>query len=146
MSSRPQCKHRRRNGQRCKAYACGDGQFCFFHSPELTPERTKAQRAGGTTRGRQNAAIAMTEIPERQLRNTADVCELLSTTINEVRSGKVQPRIATAVGYLANILLGALEQGPLEDRLLALEAVLGLPNGRSKESAAHAEKSLTRQN
>jgi hypothetical protein len=88
----------------------------------------------------------MTEIPERQLRNTADVCELLSTTINEVRSGKVQPRIATAVGYLANILLGALEQGPLEDRLLALEAVLGLPNGRLKESAAHAEKSLTRQN
>ena len=50
------------------------------------------------------------------------------------------------MGYLANILLGAQEQGPLEDRLSGLEAVLGIVDGSPKEVTAHVEKSLTRQN
>ena len=34
--------------------------------------------------------------------------------------------LANAVGYLASILLGALQQGPLEERLSRLEATLEL--------------------
>ena len=41
----------------------------------------------------------MIDIRDQPLRDPADICELLSMTINEVRSGKVQPRVATAVGY-----------------------------------------------
>jgi hypothetical protein len=88
----------------------------------------------------------MREIPDKPLRNSADICELLSTTINAVRSGRLQPRIATAVGYLANILLGAQEQGPLEDRLSRLETVLGMPDGSPKEVAAYVEKIPDHQN
>ena len=51
------------------------------------------------------AKLAM-QIPEMPLRNSVDICELLGTTISQVRSGKLQPRTATAVGYLANILSG----------------------------------------
>jgi len=146
VHSRQKCANRKRDGKPCKAYACGDDQFCFFHSPGSTRERREAQKAGGTTRGKQNSAIAVREIPDKPLRNSADICELLSTTINEVRSGRVQPRIATAVGYLANILLGAQEQGPLEDRLSRLETVLGLSDGSPKEVTAYVEKVPDHQN
>jgi hypothetical protein len=146
VHSRQKCANRKRDGKPCKAYACGDDQFCFFHSPGSTRARREAQKAGGIARGRQNTAIAMREIPDKPLRNSAEICELLSETINEVRSGKVQPRIATAVGYLANILLGAQEQGLLEERMARLEAVLGISDGSPKEVTAHVEKSLTRQN
>jgi hypothetical protein len=67
-------------------------------------------------------------------------------TINEVRSGKVQPRIATAVGYLANILLGAQEHGPLHDRLSRLETALGISDGSPKEVTDYREKVSDRQN
>jgi hypothetical protein len=33
-------------------------------------------------------------------------------------------RVANSVGHLASILLGALQQGPLEERLARLEAAL----------------------
>jgi hypothetical protein len=102
VHSQPKCAYRKTDGKPCRAYACGDDQFCFFHSPGLIRERRRAQKAGGTTRGRQNTTPATIGIPDKPLRNPADICELLSMTINEVCSGKVQPRIATAVGYLAN--------------------------------------------
>ena len=146
MRERRQCAHQKSDGNRCRAFAQADDRFCFFHSPNLARARRNAQRAGGTTRGKQNVATLATEIPDMPLRNSADICELLSTTIREVRSGKLPPRTATAVGYLANILLGALQQGPLEDRLLALEAALGLANVMPKESTVGAEKSPSRQN
>jgi hypothetical protein len=110
VHSQPKCAYRKKDGKPCKAYACGDEQFCFFHSPESTRERKEAQKAGGTTRGRQNTTTPMTQVPDKPLWNPTDICELLSTTINEVRSGNIQPRIATAVGYLANILLGAQQR------------------------------------
>jgi hypothetical protein len=146
VHSQPKCAYRKTDGNPCKAYACGDDQFCFFHSPGSTRERSKAQKAGGTTRGRQNTTPAMIDIRDQPLRDPADICELLSMTINEVRSGKVQPRIATAVGYLANILLGAQEHGRLEDRLSRLETALGISEGSPKEVAAYAEKVSDHQN
>jgi hypothetical protein len=88
----------------------------------------------------------MREIPDNPLHNSADICGLLSTTINEVRSGRLQPRIATAVGYLANILLAAQEHGPLEDRLSRLESVLGMSHVSPKEVAAYVEKIPDHQN
>ena len=51
---------------------------------------------------------------------------LLGESINQVRRGQLDPRVANAVGYLASMLLGALQQGPLEERLQRLEATLDL--------------------
>jgi hypothetical protein len=146
VHSQPKCAYRKKDGEPCKAYAREDDQFCFFHSPGSTRDRREAQKAGGTTRGRQNTAIAMRETPDKPLRNSADICELLSTTINAVRSGRLQPRIATTVGYLANILSSAQEQAPLEDRLSRLESVLGMSHVSPKEVAAYVEKIPDHQN
>ena len=80
---------------------------------------------------RSQPAIALPpETPDHPLNNVHDVSLLLGHSINQVRRGQLDPRVANAVGYLASILLGALQQGPLEERIQRLEATLGLGKGQ----------------
>jgi hypothetical protein len=58
------------------------------------------------------------------VRSLGDVVALVEETINDVRCGRVDVRVANAVGYLANVALKAIAQSDLEVRLEALEAVL----------------------
>jgi hypothetical protein len=51
----------------------------------------------------------------------ADVCTLLARTINDVRTGRLDPKLANCVGYLSGILVRAFEVGELEERLAMLE-------------------------
>jgi len=65
-----------------------------------------------------------------EIKNTSDIVELLNETINQVRTGKIEVKIANAVGYLSGICLKALEQGDIEKRLEALEdKVFNEPTG-----------------
>jgi len=59
-------------------------------------------------------------------------------TINQVRKGQIDPRVANAVGYLANVLIRAVEQGDLEKRLDDLEAVV-----KNQRSIHDADLSMT---
>ena len=60
--------------------------------------------------------------PNIKIESCQDVVHLISETINQVRKGELDPRVANAIGYLANILIKAAEQGGLEKRIEALEA------------------------
>jgi hypothetical protein len=122
MSERPaRCQHRKANGEPCQANAMSGSPFCFFHDPEMVAERTEARRAGGQ---KNKAAVLPTETPDRPLTGVQDVVALLGETINQVRRGQIDPKVSNAVGYLAGILLKALEQGDLEQRLAALESIV----------------------
>jgi len=79
------------------------------------------------------------------LNNVHDVSLLLGQSINQVRRGQLAPRVATAIGYLAGILLSALQQGPLEERLQRLEATLGLGKGQT-DMVPNVESNTTKQN
>jgi hypothetical protein len=50
------------------------------------------------------------DLPTRPLRSIGEVCELLEETINRVRQGPFDLRAANAIGFLAGILLKALER------------------------------------
>jgi hypothetical protein len=54
------------------------------------------------------------------------VVRLILETINQVRKGAIDPRVANAVGYLANVVIKALEQDELEARIKKLEALLAV--------------------
>ena len=56
--------------------------------------------------------------PDVQIRDSRDVIVLVSDTINAVLKGRIDPRIAN------NVLLKAVDQGVLEERLAELEAVV----------------------
>jgi hypothetical protein len=63
----------------------------------------------------------------------------MGDSINRLRKGELDPRVANAMGYLASILLRALEQGPMEERLAHLETILG-KNGTGSEFEFRSKK------
>jgi len=113
-----QCRHKKRDGRKCQANAIARSEFCFFHDPEQRSERLKAQRAGGL---RNKGAALPPDTPDCDLKSVGDVVTLLGTTINQVRRGQLDPRVANSVGYLSGILLKALEVDALERRVFDLE-------------------------
>ena len=125
------CKSRKKDGRRCGADAQSGKTMCIFHDPTRAAEGRRARRMGGINRSR-TAAVLPADAPDNPLRSTQDVSSLLGESINHVRKGQLDPRIANAVGYLASILLGALQQGPLEERLARIEAAL-LNSGTTQE-------------
>jgi hypothetical protein len=121
------CRYKKGN-KHCKNYALTGDEFCFFHSPKKAKERAKAQRKGGKKALSDKKRVL--EQSNIQIEKTADVVKLLNETINQVRTGEIEVKIANAVGYLSGICLKALEQGDIEKRLEALEEkVFNEPTG-----------------
>jgi len=115
------CQARKPDGASCQAAALPGSDFCFFHDPDRADERRDAQSFGGS-RNRMKTLSA--DAPDVKIESCQDVVRLISETINQVRRGDLDPRVANAIGYLANVLIKAAEQGDLEKRIEDLEAAL----------------------
>lgn len=119
QQSRERCKARTKAGGPCQAPAL-EGGLCFCHAhPEKLAE---LGRQGGQKNRRWK--LGSGDLPHRPLKSIGDVSELLEETINRVRQGPFDLRAANGIGFLASILLKALESGRIEDRLAHLEAAL----------------------
>ena len=115
------CAATKRDGAGYQAAALPGSPFCFFHDPAKAIARKKAQSAGG----RENRMRTLpADAPDVKVQDGADVVRLLSDTINQVRRGEIDPRVANTVGYLSNIVLAATSQRELESRLAELESLL----------------------
>ncbi|MBU0717195.1 MAG: hypothetical protein ABII12_12140 [Planctomycetota bacterium] len=117
------CRHIKADGTRCRAVARGESDSCFFHDSETADQRKAAQRAGGIKRSKA-AAVLSPDTPDVPLKTVHDVVRLLGASLNQVRRGEIDPRVSNAVGYLAGILLKAMEQSDVEKRLCGLEATV----------------------
>jgi len=126
------CEFQKKNGSRCGADAQSGKNLCVFHDPHNASEGRRARRAGGIARS-QPAVVLPQETPDHPLSNIADVSSLLADSINRLRRGQLDPRVANGVGYLASILLKALESGRIEERLAHLEAVMSGKRGSETE-------------
>lgn len=115
------CKALTAEGSQCEAAAIHGSDFCFFHDPTKAAERKEAHAAGG----RQNRMKTLDpETSDIKIKDSRDVIALLSETINQVRKGQLDPRIANSVGFLAGITIRVLEQNQLEDRIEKIEQLL----------------------
>jgi hypothetical protein len=83
----------------------------------------EARRTGRAARSRP-AKVLEPDEPDLPLEGVRDVTRLLADTINRVRKGQLDPKIANTVGYLAGIMLRSFEVGELEDRLSRLEGAI----------------------
>jgi len=116
-----QCNFFKEDGLRCSAAALKEGDgFCFTHEPEAKQAHREASIKGGSA-----SKCNDLNLPPLSLKSTQDVIILLEDTINALRSGDIKEKTATTVGYLANILLGAFEKSNLENRLEAVENLIG---------------------
>lgn len=62
--------------------------------------------------------------PDVRLRDARDLVELLAQTINHVLRGEIDPKVANAVGYLGGLLMKALHEAEIENRLAVIEAAV----------------------
>ena len=115
------CTATARNGTACRAAALPGSRFCFFHSPKHATARRDAQSRGGLAN---RMATLPPGAPDVKVEDGAGVVKLLGQTINQVRRGEIDPRVANAVGYLSNIVLAATAQRDLETRIAELESLV----------------------
>lgn len=115
------CKGVTADGSRCRAAALPKSDFCFFHDASKAKERRDAQALGG----RQNRARTLdATVSDVKIKDCGDILALLSETINQVRTGAIDPRVANSVGYLANIAIRVFEQRDMETRIERLEDII----------------------
>jgi len=103
VATRKRCKGAKKNGAACTAWAT-EGGLCYFHAnPDKAAE---LGRNGG--RRRKHTYEQSTEhiaVPA----SAADVRRMLAETMAEVKAGKMDPKVANTIAYLATVLLRAYE-------------------------------------
>ena len=119
------CRFRKKNGSKCDADAQTEKEVCVFHDPEQSATVRRARRAGGIKRSRP-ASVLPANTPDVALNNSSNVSALITDSINQLRRGQLDPRVANGVGYLASVLLRSMEQGLMEQRISKLEWSLGM--------------------
>ena len=112
------CQFLKPNGDRCHAYAQTGGLFCFTHDPDKVQERAIAHRAGGL------ANKIKADLAPITIEKSRDVVSLITRTMNELRQGKVDIKIANALFYGANVLLKAFEIAEITERLESVERAI----------------------
>ena len=119
-AAKMRCQGVTRSRTPCTAWAM-EGGLCYFHA---NPNKaSELGQRGGKAKGPRVTADPV-EYVTRPLKTVNDVTHLLADTINDLRSGAIDSRLANTVGYLATGMLKALQQGDIEGRLRAVEAVL----------------------
>ena len=128
----PKCKAITNSGKPCQANAQTGKSYCFLHDPEKVEAVKAARSKGGASlkvidpkrfkpwRG-MGGDVTVLRSPSPQ-----DIVNLLADTIDEVKTGQIDPRVANAVGYLAGSILKAVELTTFDERLAALEEALGV--------------------
>jgi len=118
------CKHTKHDGSPCGAYAIGEGEYCWLHSPDVPDEeKREAQSRGGKAGESVKTALPPLEgsIP---LKTPEDVLAVIRRALQGVVAGTVDIRTANSVGYLTDRALRAMEASDVVQRLRAIEAAL----------------------
>ena len=117
MAKIQKCAALKPDGALCGAWAQTDQELCFAHAnPNGWAEANQ--------RGGQSAKKNSHPLPALPLQQPTEVVALLADTINKVRSGELDLRVANCIGYLAGHLTRAIETAELDGRLKTIESVI----------------------
>jgi len=115
------CEMIKADGGKCQGRKIASSSYCFFHDPEKGAEREAAQKAGGL---RNKLAVLSRSTPDARLLDAPDALRLVAETINQVRRGEIDPKVANTIGYLCSLFLKTLNETESERRLAALQRTL----------------------
>lgn len=119
------------DGRACGAVPQAESDYCFFHDPARAGDRKAAQAKGGS----QNAIRVLPAADLRRWRegptpSSGELVGLLADTVDAALTGRIDPRVANTVGYLAGVMLKALEYDAFNERLQAIEEAVGVTSKR----------------
>lgn len=125
------CKGKTKTGQTCNAEAQAGADYCFFHDPAQAQARHESKVKGGQA-GKLATLAAVKpwrgvegEIVAMRSPTAEDLINLLADSIDDVRVGAIDPKVANAIGYLAGVMVKILQYEALDERLAAIEEALG---------------------
>jgi hypothetical protein len=91
----------------------------------------------GSKGGRRRAVYSLEDLKQFDPpKSAAELRDLLAHSIVETRTGKLDPKLANSLAYLATGFLRALEVADLEKRLEMLEAEVTVREFATENSAA----------
>jgi len=109
------CHAKNKIGKPCSAPAVADTDRCVMHSGRAAELGSKG--------GRRRAIYSPDDLKQFAAPTSAgDLRDLLAQSIIEIRTGKLDPKLANSISYLGTGFLRAIEVSDLENRLKALEA------------------------
>jgi hypothetical protein len=112
------CSFIKSDGNKCKAFAMKNSNYCWIHSPEVSEQaKSSARLLGGINRQVQIPA----NLAEMAIKDTRDIPPLLVDTLFHIRRGEMDIRLGTAIGYLTNILMRSYELAEIENRMEKIE-------------------------
>jgi hypothetical protein len=113
------CQAKTNGGRHCCAHVVSGTRYCPLHgNPQKAAE---LGRKGGL---KNRHYLPLDEQPLPIPITATDVRCLLAEVMAQVRAGRLDPKIATTVAYLAGPLLKTIETSELEERLRKLEEEL----------------------
>jgi hypothetical protein len=114
------CKAKTRSGEHCKARVSQNG-FCAIHAD---PSRASelGRRSGTARRYVLNAKGRLPALPVPQ--TALDVRKVLGQVMADLRARRLDTRVASALAYVGNVMLRAIEVGDFEERMSKLENML----------------------
>ena len=99
----------------CRANSMRDSQYCYWHNPDTAEQRRQASASGG--KGRLKMACS-----DDTPLTIDDIKMTLSVSIRELQASNADVIGRNrGIGYLASILLTAIQSSDFENRLEALE-------------------------
>ncbi|MFA5839976.1 MAG: hypothetical protein WC890_04895 [Candidatus Margulisiibacteriota bacterium] len=129
-----QCKQIKTDNIQCNAKAMQNSDYCYLHNPEIPEEeKRQAQARGGENRPhRIDKPLSIIEINEPK-----DVVVLLADTINSVRQGEMDVKLANCLGVLSGQMIRAialliqntpepLRKISLEDKSKEIQRIFGV--------------------
>ena len=123
MLAKRACKFVKEDGDPCGAPPLRDEDYCLAHSPEHADEMAEARRLGGLRRRRERTLSGAYDFDG--LGSVPQVRRLLEIAVMDTLGLENSVARSRAIAYLAQVAVGLLEKGEMEERLQAIEAALG---------------------
>jgi hypothetical protein len=128
--ARQKCTATKVNGEPCQSFAVRDG-LCQAHCPERAGAHKEASRRGGEHRSAYRRAARQWADKGRQIRDE-DLPAILRACLFDVRAGRMEPSVASAIATLAKTALQLSADLDLERRIVALEEAAGVDQSDGK--------------
>lgn len=115
------CTLKKENSEPCGANAMKESKYCYLHNPDISEEEKFNAQSNG---GKGNSIKVFEPLEPIKIQKPGDVVLLLEDTINRIRAGEMDLKVANCLGYLSGHLTKALEIAEIEKRIEVVERVV----------------------
>ncbi len=123
MARQERCKATTQAGDPCRSFAISADGYCVSHDPAYRSRKHEGSRRGGEAKANAKRAARLWAATGNAI-DQDDLPAMLRAAILDVRVGKIEPSVASAIATLAKTSVQLSHDLELEARLTALEAVI----------------------